>query len=89
MAHRGFSRLELPETNSYYVRKSYYATRRPVHRNMTPPLRAGIGNVRTVDSTVGHLARSTTWIHYFWTTSFFSDTYKIRLTPRLVKRSYS
>ena len=36
--------------------------RQPVHRNLAPPLDEA-GNVRTVDSTVGHLARSTI-IHY-------------------------
>src|SRR5580658_2117547 len=36
--------------------------RQPVHRNMASPLDEA-GYVRTVDSTVGHLARST-FIHY-------------------------
>jgi len=36
--------------------------RQPVHRNLASPLDEA-GYVRTVDSTVGHLARSTV-IHY-------------------------
>ena len=41
-------------------------------------------SVGTVDSAVGHLVGSTAWLHYFWTTSFFSDTYTVRLKRRLV-----
>jgi hypothetical protein len=37
----------------------------------------------TVSSEVGHLARSTTINHYFWTTSFFSDRDIYKLSPRL------
>jgi len=42
----------------------------------------------TVSSEVGHLARSTTINHYFWTTSFFSDRDIYKLSPplRFVKR---
>ena len=35
-------------------------------------------SVRTVDSAVGHLARST-MIHIFWTTSFPSDHFDLRI----------
>ena len=38
----------------------------------------------TVSSEVGHLARSTTIINYFWTTSFFSDRDIYKLSPSKV-----
>lgn len=43
-------------------------------------------SVGTVDSAVGHLVGSTACFHYFWTTSFFSDTYTVRLKTVLVNR---
>jgi hypothetical protein len=46
-------------------------------QELDPVTETGINNVGTVDSAVGHLARSTTRNHYFWTTSFFSDTYTV------------
>jgi len=46
-------------------------------QELDPVTETGINNVGTVDSTVGHLARSTTRNHYFWTTSFFSDNFTV------------
>ncbi|HEY3836841.1 MAG TPA: hypothetical protein VGL72_09730, partial [Bryobacteraceae bacterium] len=59
------------------------ATKQPVHRNISSLTDGGAAALGTVSSEVGHLARSTTINHYFWTTSFFSDRDIYKLNPLL------
>ena len=42
-----------------------------------PATETGVGYITGSTLTVGHLARLFTTIHIYWTTSFFSDNFKI------------
>jgi hypothetical protein len=73
--------------NNLNLRRIYTASKQPIHRNFSSLTEGGDKNIGTVSSEVGHLARSTTINHYFWTTSFFSDRdiYKLSLHAKFVK----
>jgi hypothetical protein len=51
--------------------------RQPVRRNVTPPLATGVGYITGSTLKVGHLARLFVTIHFYWTTSFPSDTFNL------------